>query len=169
MRYTAEPMADDASRFVAKSVLRLRVQKHHHNTTLLCQSQNAADRHFKTAEVRLEVRYAPKMKLVLAAAAPAAAAKATVPASGSAELDDDVDSDEDGAAGGPAERSAVEGHEARFLCVADANPGDITYKWFVNNELVVGDYTTEMVSASNKHTHTHLDRHRSAARAREQM
>lgn len=39
----------------------------------------------------------------------------------------------------------AEGNEARFVCRAEANPGDITYKWFINNELVVGDYTTEMV------------------------
>lgn len=40
----------------------------------------------------------------------------------------------------------AEGSEARFVCRAEANPTDITYKWFVNNEMVVGDYTTEMVS-----------------------
>lgn len=40
----------------------------------------------------------------------------------------------------------AEGNEVRFVCRAEANPTDITYKWFVNNELVVGDYTTEMVS-----------------------
>lgn len=39
-----------------------------------------------------------------------------------------------------------EGGEAKFACTANANPGDVVYKWFINNELVVGDYTTEMVS-----------------------
>lgn len=39
-----------------------------------------------------------------------------------------------------------EGDEAKFYCLADANPNVITYKWFVNEELVVGDYTTEMVN-----------------------
>lgn len=39
-----------------------------------------------------------------------------------------------------------EGNEAKFYCLTDANPNDVTYKWFINNELIVGDYTTEMVS-----------------------
>lgn len=47
---------------------------------------------------------------------------------------------------GVSEDSFIEGNEARFHCAADANPSDIQYKWFINNELVVGDYTTEMVS-----------------------
>ena len=43
--------------------------------------------------------------------------------------------------------SVPEGAEARFKCTANANPNEVTYKWFINDELVVGDYTTEMVSA----------------------
>lgn len=39
-----------------------------------------------------------------------------------------------------------EGSEAHFKCNTVANPPDVTYKWFINDELVVGDYTTEMVS-----------------------
>lgn len=39
----------------------------------------------------------------------------------------------------------LEGSEAHFQCIGDANPRDVQYKWFINNELVVGDYTTEMV------------------------
>lgn len=42
-----------------------------------------------------------------------------------------------------------EGTEAHFKCNTQANPSDVTYKWFINDMLVVGDYTTEMVRASN--------------------
>lgn len=39
-----------------------------------------------------------------------------------------------------------EGSEAKFSCLSNANPSEVTYKWFINDELVVGDYATEMVS-----------------------
>lgn len=40
----------------------------------------------------------------------------------------------------------IEEHsEVKVNCMASANPDDIRYKWYINNELVVGDYTTEMV------------------------
>lgn len=38
-----------------------------------------------------------------------------------------------------------EGTDVRFLCRADANPPNVTYRWYINDELVAGDYTTEMV------------------------
>lgn len=41
-----------------------------------------------------------------------------------------------------------EGSDVRFLCRADANPPNVTYRWYINEELVAGDYTTEMVSLS---------------------
>lgn len=41
--------------------------------------------------------------------------------------------------------TVLEGSEVHFRCDADANPSDVNYKWFINDELVVGDYTTEMV------------------------
>lgn len=41
-----------------------------------------------------------------------------------------------------------EGAEVRLSCRSDANPSDVTYRWYINEELVVGDYTTEMVSLS---------------------
>lgn len=40
----------------------------------------------------------------------------------------------------------LENAEVKVTCMATANPEEITYKWFINNEMVVGDYTTEMVS-----------------------
>lgn len=39
-----------------------------------------------------------------------------------------------------------EGAEVRLACRSDANPSDVTYRWYINEEAVVGDYTTEMVS-----------------------
>ncbi|RWS31641.1 irregular chiasm C-roughest protein-like protein [Leptotrombidium deliense] len=32
--------------------------------------------------------------------------------------------------------------DVRFTCEASANPADIVYKWYKNNEVVVGDYST---------------------------
>lgn len=39
----------------------------------------------------------------------------------------------------------LDGSEVHFKCDAEANPDDIQFKWFINDTLVVGDYTTEMV------------------------
>lgn len=39
-----------------------------------------------------------------------------------------------------------EGAEVIFSCRSDANPSEVTYRWYINEELVVGDHTTEMVS-----------------------
>uniref|UniRef100_A0A1A9ZLV7 Ig-like domain-containing protein n=1 Tax=Glossina pallidipes TaxID=7398 RepID=A0A1A9ZLV7_GLOPL len=38
-----------------------------------------------------------------------------------------------------------EGAEIILSCQADANPPVQTYRWFINDELVTGDYTTKMV------------------------
>ncbi|TMW50115.1 hypothetical protein DOY81_004798 [Sarcophaga bullata] len=38
-----------------------------------------------------------------------------------------------------------EGAEVILSCQADANPSVQTYRWFINDELVTGDYTTKMV------------------------
>lgn len=37
-----------------------------------------------------------------------------------------------------------EGTDVTLLCEADANPPGMTYKWYVNNELVAGEPTTEL-------------------------
>lgn len=39
----------------------------------------------------------------------------------------------------------MEGADVRLLCSADANPPDVTYRWFINDQLVAGDPTTELV------------------------
>lgn len=43
----------------------------------------------------------------------------------------------------------MDGSEVHFKCDVEANPNDIQYKWFINDTLVVGDYTTEMVIIMN--------------------
>lgn len=43
----------------------------------------------------------------------------------------------------------AEGSEVRLSCHADANPADVTYRWYINDEAVGGDYTTELVSETN--------------------
>ncbi|KAL0273423.1 UNVERIFIED_CONTAM: hypothetical protein PYX00_006087 [Menopon gallinae] len=111
--YIVEKLSDNR-RFTAKSVLKLRPKKHHHNTTFTCQAQNAADRTYKTAKLRLEVKYAPKVKVEIVSGV-----------------------DQSG--------RIQEGADVTLTCNADANPSEVTYKWFVNNELVDGDHTTELV------------------------
>ncbi|XP_058063827.1 irregular chiasm C-roughest protein-like [Anopheles bellator] len=39
----------------------------------------------------------------------------------------------------------LEGAEVRLSCHADANPSDATYRWYRGDELIAGDYTTEMI------------------------
>ncbi|XP_065094287.1 irregular chiasm C-roughest protein-like [Ochlerotatus camptorhynchus] len=38
-----------------------------------------------------------------------------------------------------------EGAEVRLSCHADANPNDVSYKWYIADEPAPGDYTTEMI------------------------
>lgn len=40
----------------------------------------------------------------------------------------------------------LDGSEVHFKCEANANPSDVMFKWFINDSLVIGDYTTEMVN-----------------------
>ncbi|XP_055682496.1 irregular chiasm C-roughest protein-like [Lutzomyia longipalpis] len=111
--YMKEPLPD-SRRFTAKSVLKLTPKKEHHNTTFTCQAQNTADRTYRAAKLKLEVKYAPKVSVSVIGGA---------------------------LAGG----RIPEGAEVRLSCHADANPNDLTYRWYINDELVVGDYTTEML------------------------
>lgn len=53
--HVAEPLPD-GKRFTVRSRLTLTPQTEHHNTTLICQSQNSADRNFKTTEIKMEVK-----------------------------------------------------------------------------------------------------------------
>lgn len=36
--------------------------------------------------------------------------------------------------------------QVRLECKADANPSDLRYRWFINDEPIVGGQKTEMVS-----------------------
>lgn len=113
INYTAEPI-ENTKRFTAKSILKLIPKKEHHNTTFTCQAQNTADRTYKSAKLRLEVKFAPKVQVSVIG---------------------------EKLAGG----RITEGAEVRLSCKANANPNDLTYKWFTNGEPVVGDYNTEMI------------------------
>lgn len=42
----------------------------------------------------------------------------------------------------------AEGSDVTYKCHGDANPPEVTYRWYINEELVIGDFTTEMVSAA---------------------
>uniref|UniRef100_A0A1B6DD38 Ig-like domain-containing protein n=1 Tax=Clastoptera arizonana TaxID=38151 RepID=A0A1B6DD38_9HEMI len=101
----------DDRRFTTKSILKLTPKKEHHNTTFTCQAQNTADRTYRSAKLRLAVKYAPKV---------------TVSIAGS-------------------NTRLVEGSDVRLTCTADANPPDVTYRWFINDQLVRGDPTTELI------------------------
>lgn len=57
-----EPLGD-TRRFTAKSILKLTPKKEHHNTTFTCQAQNTADRTYRSAKLKLEVKYAPKVQV----------------------------------------------------------------------------------------------------------
>lgn len=45
----------DGKRVTAKSVLKLKPLKHHHNTTVSCQAKNTSDKSVKTAQIKIEV------------------------------------------------------------------------------------------------------------------
>lgn len=47
--------------------------------------------------------------------------------------------------GALANEKIPEGAEVRLACQSEANPNDLTYRWYINGELAIGDYTTEMI------------------------
>ncbi|XP_067640276.1 irregular chiasm C-roughest protein [Eurosta solidaginis] len=111
--YTTLQMPDER-RFTAQSTLRLTPKKEHHNTTFTCQAQNTADRTYRSARIRVEVKYAPKVKVSII--------------------------------GGALEDGRIpEFAQVRLECKADANPSDLRYRWFINDEPIVGGQKTEMV------------------------
>jgi len=57
-----EPLAD-GKRVTAKSILRLIPKKEHHDQNLTCQAQNTADRNHRSARLRLDVKFAPKVSV----------------------------------------------------------------------------------------------------------
>lgn len=47
--------------------------------------------------------------------------------------------------GALANEKIPEGAEVRLACHAEANPNELTYRWYINGEPAIGDYTTEMI------------------------
>ncbi|XP_043658931.1 irregular chiasm C-roughest protein [Drosophila teissieri] len=130
IEYTVIPLPDQR-RFTAKSVLRLTPKKEHHNTNFSCQAQNTADRTYRSAKIRVEVKYAPKVKVNVMGSLPGGAGGSV------------------GGAGGSVHMSTgsriVEHSQVRLECRADANPSDVRYRWFINDEPIIGGQKTEMV------------------------
>ncbi|XP_047541036.1 irregular chiasm C-roughest protein-like isoform X1 [Vanessa atalanta] len=105
--YTVEPMSD-GQRFTARSVIRLPPKHEHNNQTFTCQAQNTADRAYRAASIRIEVKYPPRVKIHI----------------------------NNG-------KRVLEGKDAVINCVAEGNPNNLTYRWFLN-DLVVGN-TSELI------------------------
>ena len=42
----------------------------------------------------------------------------------------------------------TEFESVRLSCQADANPADVVYKWYINDEIAYGDYSTQLTIAS---------------------
>ncbi|XP_074028127.1 irregular chiasm C-roughest protein isoform X2 [Leptinotarsa decemlineata] len=112
----------DGRRFTAKSILKLTPRKVHHNTTFTCQAQNTAERTHRSAKLKLEVKYAPKVTVTVLS-------------------------------GMSANGRIPEGSEVRLGCRSDANPSEVTYRWSMNDDPLIGDYTTELVlhNVTRKH------------------
>ncbi|CAH1984755.1 unnamed protein product [Acanthoscelides obtectus] len=121
IEYIVEKLSD-GRRYTAKSILKLTPRKIHHNTTFTCQAQNTAERTHRSAKLKLEVKYAPKVSVSILSGANA---------------------------GG----RIPEGSEVRLGCKADANPSNVQYRWFLNDEPLIGDYGTELVlfNVTRKH------------------
>ncbi|KAH8241658.1 hypothetical protein KR038_006922 [Drosophila bunnanda] len=134
IEYSVIPLPD-LRRYTAKSVLRLTPKKEHHNTNFTCQAQNTADRTYRSARIRVEVKYAPKVKVNVMGTLPGGANTATIGLG----------------IGSPAPLGAasgariVEHSQVRLECRADANPSDVRYRWFINDEPIIGGQKTEMV------------------------
>ncbi|XP_017154782.1 irregular chiasm C-roughest protein [Drosophila miranda] len=120
IEYTVIPLPD-LRRYTAKSVLRLTPKKEHHNTNFTCQAQNTADRTYRSAKIRVEVKYAPKVKVNVLGGGPTG-----------------------GSSMGTHQR-IVEHAQVRLECRADANPSDVRYRWYINDEPIIGGQKTEMI------------------------
>ncbi|CAK1549214.1 unnamed protein product [Leptosia nina] len=110
--YAVEEMSD-GRRYTARSVLRLRPRRQHHNQTFVCQAQNTADRAYKATTIKIKVQYAPRVKIYVK------------PGSTSGKMH--------------------EGDAVVFGCQASANPNNLSFKWYVNSEHVIGTYGNELI------------------------
>lgn len=41
-------------------------------------------------------------------------------------------------------KKLVEGSDVQFLCLTKANPLEVTYRWFVNDQFALGEVTSEL-------------------------
>ncbi|CAG9116270.1 unnamed protein product [Plutella xylostella] len=112
VNYTVEALSD-GQRYTARSVITMTPKQEHHNQTFTCQAQNTADRAYRSASILIEVKYAPKVKLVINKKN----SKGKIP----------------------------EGSDVTISCVADANPSNLTYRWFLDEQQVVGNNSTQLV------------------------
>lgn len=112
--YLLEPAAD-MRRFTGRSVLRLTPTKEMHNRTVVCQAQNTVDKAYRTAAIRLEVQYAPK---VLVSIVSGALESGQIP----------------------------DGSTIDAMCVVDANPAEVSYRWYLNEEQLPDQTGRVMVS-----------------------
>ncbi|XP_052747765.1 irregular chiasm C-roughest protein-like [Galleria mellonella] len=110
--YTTEPMSD-GRRNTARSVLHFRPRRHHHNQTITCQAQNTADRAYRAATIRLQVQYAPKVRMFIKS--------------------------------GNIKGQIQEGDTLIMGCQGSANPTNLTYKWYINNNQIVGTVNNELI------------------------
>ncbi|KAJ2943109.1 hypothetical protein O0L34_g18799 [Tuta absoluta] len=110
--YTAE-LLPDGRRYTARSVLRFRPRRHHHNQTFTCQAQNTADRTYRATAVKIQVQFAPKVKIFV---------KTRI-------LNGKIN----------------EGETVAVGCQAHANPNNLTYRWYIDNDPIVGSAGNEMI------------------------
>lgn len=82
-----------------------------------------------------QVKYAPKVKVNVMGSLPVGSTTGT-----------------GGLGGSPSPLGAtariVEHSQVRLECRADANPSDVRYRWFINDEPIIGGQKTEMVSGA---------------------
>lgn len=62
VEYRKEPVPDSPLS-TAKSILKLKANKAHHNKTIHCQAQNSADKTYRSASIRLEVSTSNKSNI----------------------------------------------------------------------------------------------------------
>jgi hypothetical protein len=112
---------ENSKLYEARSVLKFTPKKEHHNTTIMCQAQNTADRTYKSAKIKIEVKFAPKVTVSVVSNT---LGNGRIP----------------------------EGAEVRLACHAEANPNTVYYKWFINDEAIIGDHSTELIIPSINRT-----------------
>ncbi|XP_030386521.1 irregular chiasm C-roughest protein [Scaptodrosophila lebanonensis] len=129
IEYTVIPLPDQR-RYTAKSLLRLTPKKEHHNTIFTCQAQNTADRTYRSAKIRVEVKYAPKVKVNVIGIGGGSGIVGI--SAGAMAMSNGI-------------HRIVEHAQVRLECRADANPSDVRYRWYINEEPIIGGQKTEMV------------------------